>query len=451
MAFAASEMTDILVSSMDMIHMPEEYYRLVGRYPKQTDIDWIEQMGKMIKVQQTDYYHHEEGRIIQAPVIADKANSGSADVIITLASESHYLSGTRSYPRVKNLVQFSNGATGLVIAKSTTTPSAHTITVRPVNSDQDVRTAAVVGATFICYSYAFEEGASGPDESVIPDVTKFSNQLMIFKDKFTVTSSEETNKTWFEVPTPDGGWGRAYYLKGEADTADRFRLAEQFGLFITPKSDNLVDADSNTIRTSRALIPTMEQYANIMEYSTEVTMDLYNTLSKTINKNYGDSEYVLGMGLNFSQKNTAFLSAFGKNGAVVYNSFGGGDMGSKKALSLGFNSIEMDGYTYHTKKLNVLSHADTTGAAGFPYPDYCLAIPMGKGADPRSGEMIDYFGIRYKEWNNGPAGKGTYRRWETGGNAPVPTDASLKRSLNLASEKGLQVFGSKRYVLIKKA
>lgn len=418
----------------------------------QTDIDWIRDMGKLMKVEQTTFYHHEEGKIIQAPVIAAKTNSGSADVIITLASDSHYLSGKKSYPRIGNLVQFTGGATGLIIAKSTSVDSAHTVTIRPVNSSQNVRTGAVVGATFIVHSYAFTEGSSGPNESVIPDVTQFSNQLMIFKDKFKVTSSEETNKAWFDVPTPDGGSRPYYYLKGELDTVERFRLSEQFGLFIGPMSDaNLVDADGETVRTSRSLIDTMENYGNVQEYSLDITLDTYTTLIKTINKVYGDKEYVLGMGLDFSRANTAFAISLGQKGSIVYNSFGGAENGAKKAFDLGFNSIEMQGYTFHCKNLNVFSHADTTGAPGFPYPGYCLAIPMGKGKDPKTAEMIDYFGIRYKEWTNGPAGKGPYRMWETGGNANVPTDDSLTRTLNYASEKGLQVFGAKRYVLLKKA
>lgn len=447
MPYASAMLTDTLVSSLDMIHMPEEYYRLVGRYPLQRDLDWLAKMGKLIKVEQTEFFHHEEGKIVQLPNIASTANSGSADVIVTLGSASYYLSGTKSYPRVGNLVQFKGGATGLIIAKDSSTPNAHTITIRPVNSSQNVRSGAVIGDYFIVYSTAFTEGTSGPSESVIPDVTRFSNICQIFYDTFTTTSSEETNKTWFEVPAADGGWGRFYYLKGEADTVDRFLIAEEEGLFLTPQSDsNLLDADGNVVRTTRALIPHLQSYANGQTYTT-VTTELYDTLIKIINKNYGVKEYMLAMGLNFSLANKDYANSFGKNGGILYNTFGGADNGQKKAIEMGFDSIAVAGYTFHLKPWNILSHADTTGASGFPYPDYFIAIPMGKGADPRSGEMIDYFGVRYKEFNNGPAGKGSYRRWETGGNASTPTDASLRRSLHMASEKGLQVFGAKRYVL----
>lgn len=447
MNFSANYMSDLLVSSIDLMHKPEVYKKLVGRYPKQRELNWLKEMGKLIPVAQTQYNHHEEDELIPAQLILSVAVSGS-NVIITLDPSVHSNSGANSYPRVGNLVQFKDLVTGLIIAKNETTPNAHTITVAPVNAAQTVTTSALAGDTFIVYSGAFEEGTSGFSKTVIPTTNKVTGQLQIFSEYFNVTTSEETNQIWIEFTNPETGeTENRLYIKGEADTADRFTMQEELGLFITPQSDaGLKDANNNPIRTTQALIPALKAGANLVDYTTAPTMNTYDTIAKLINKNYGETEYIMGEGLNFSIANKNFHVDFGKNGAIVYNSFGGGENGAKRAVILGFTSIEFAGYTFHIKKLDILSHAGTTGAFGFPYPDYFICIPMGKGMDPKTAEMIDYFGVRYKKMP-GAGSRGHYKNWEYGGGSKAGTDGSLQRKVSFASEKGLQIFGLKRYIL----
>lgn len=447
MPFSASNQNDSLISALDTVHKPEIYNKLVGQYPRQRDINWIKEMGKLIEVAQTDFTHHEENEIFDSPIIASKSNSGS-NVIVTLASASHYNSGANSFPRVGNLVQFKNKVTGLIIAKSEAVASAHTITVAPVNSSQDVQSAAVALDTFIVYSSAFEEGTSGFTKSVIPTLTKITNSLQIFSEFHEVTSSEETNQTWITYSNPDTGQTEnRYFIKGEADTADRFSIQEDLGLFITPKSDaGLLDANSNVVRTTRALLPHLEANSNLMDYADEPSMSLYDNIIKVLNRNYAVKEYIMGEGLNFSLKNKNFHVDFAKNGAINYNSFGGA---ADRALKLGFKSIEMAGFTFHIKTLDILNHAKTTAATGFPYPDQCIMIPMGKAYDSKAAQYVDYFAVRYKKMP-GAGSRGDYKIWETGGASKAGTDSSLKRRINYASEKGLQVFGAKRYIYITK-
>lgn len=452
-AFSASQMTGTLVSSLDLIHKPEVFNKLVGRYPLQTDIDWLEDMGKLIPVNADEYNHHEEDELIPVQVIASAANGSGSDVDVTLASASHSNSGANSFPREGNLVQFKNLATGLIIEKDITTPSAHVLTIRPLNSSQNVQTAAVAGDSFIVYSGAFEEGTSGFQETVIPTTNKVSNKLQTFSEFFKVTSHEEANQTWVTFTNPVTGKKEArYYVKGEADTADRFRMQEVQGLFLSPQSDSsLTDKNSNKVQTTKALIPTLVDSANLLDYTTGPTMSTYDNIIKVLNSNYAaQGEFMMCEGLNFSLANKNFHIDFAKNGAINYNTFGGGDKGNKKAISLGFSSISFSGVTFHIKRLNILSHAGTTAAPGFPYPDYFIIIPMGTGMDPKSKEMIDYFGIRYKKLG----GKGVrdhWKIWETGGGSDAGTDSSLTRKVNYASVKGLQVFGAKRYILGRKA
>ncbi len=430
MVFSSSQMTGTLISAMDYIHKPDVFNKLVGRYPLQTDIDLFEKMGKLIPVKSDTYYHHEEDELVPVQLIASVANGSGSDVVVTLASASHTNSGVNSFPRIGNLVQFKNLATGLVIAKSETNASAHTITVRPVNASQAVQSAAIAGDSFIVYSGAFEEGTSGFTKSIIPTTNKVTGQLQTFSEFFKVTSHEEANQTWIPFKGANGKTEYAYYVKGEADTADRFRMQEVQGLFITPQSDaGLTDAAGNAVATTKALIPTLTDSANLVDYTTTPSMTTYDNIIKLLNNNYSaQGEFMLCEGLNFSLANKNFHVDFAKNGGVQYNTFGGGDNGSKKALEIGFNSVSYCGLTFHIKRLSVLSHAGTTGATGFPYSDYFIVIPMGQGYDPKGKEMIDYFGIRYKQLG----GKGVrdhYKVWETGGGSDAGTAGGRPRGI----------------------
>lgn len=440
-SFSATTMTDELISSLDMIHEPEVHRKLVGRYPMQRELNWIKEMGKLIEVKQTEYHHHEENELFDQIVIASKSNSGS-NVIVTIHSDNHYNSGANSFPRIGDLVQFKNRTTGLVIAKSEAVASAHTITIKPINSSQLVQTAAIASDTFICFSSAWEEGTSGYTKSLIPTHTKITSKTQIFTEFFDVTSSEETNQTYITYTNPETGEAeRRYYIKGEADTADRFVMKEELGLFATPYSDtSLTNAAGDKVRTTRGMIPHLEDYGNVLSYTDGASSSLYDTIVKRLNKKYAEKEYLMLEGLNFSITNKNFHVDFGKNGSVVYN---------PNLVKMGFKGIEMNGYKFMIKTLDILNHAATLGATGFPYPDYFIMAPTGKGYDSKAAEYVDYFAVRYKKMNGGGS-RGHFQVWETGGSAKSNQDGSLKRQIRYASEKGLQVFGGERFILGKK-
>lgn len=446
--FSSTNLSDALISSLD-IAKPQIYNKLVGRYPKQRDLDWLKDMGKLTPVYAQDFYHHEEEEIIPVQLIASAANGTGSAVLVTLDSTVHVNSGVNSYPRVGNLVQFNDLSTGLVTAKDTSVASAHVLTVKPVNASQNVQSGAVAGQSFICYSSAFEDGTSGFTTSVIPGTNKVTSTLQTFGEFFEVTGQAEEDETWIEYTNPSTGETKnRYYIKGEADTADRFKMQESLGLFITPKAASLTNAAGDAVTTTKALIPTLVESGNLLDYTTAPTMQTYDSIVKILNGVYADSEYLMCEGINFSIANKNFHSDFAKDGAIEYNSFGG-ENGKKKALDLGFNSITMNGFTFHIKKMNILSHASTTAANGMPYPDYAIMIPMGAGLDPKSAEMVDYFGVRYKP-TKGAGARGDIKIWETGGNSKAGTSEATKRRVNYHSIKGLQVFGAKRYILLRK-
>jgi hypothetical protein len=452
-AFFNPTIDDPIVSSLELMHMPEVHNELIGRFPHQRDLDFLKEMGRMVPVAQTNYSCHEENRLMDSIIISAKSNPSGYVVRITLDTTNHTESGTRSYPRVYDRVEFLNGAQGLIIAKNVDSANAHTIDIQPVNiTDHDVVSAAVVGDVLGIFSDAHEEGGDGPTEILVPTTTVFSNRVQIFSDKMSVTSTEQGNQTYVNFTFPEGHprageSGRFLYIKGESDMIDRFMLKRELGILTNDINDANLLINSKVVRTTRGFIPHVKQYGELMDYINTPSMSTFDSMVRIQNKNYSEKDNMLLMGLNFGLGFKNFGVDLMKNGSVLYNSANGKAM---ESISLGFKTIEFStGHRFHCKGLAALSHADTTGLPGMSYSDLAILCPTSKVRDTESKKMMDSFAVKYKK----AAGKGArdwYKIWETGGNSDAGTDASLVRELHVASEEGAQIYGAKRFIYCSK-
>ena len=417
-------------------------------------------MGRMVPVEQTSYTSTEENRILNPITIGSYTNGSGNNVVITLGPGSYFTppntSASYSYPRVNDIVQFTNGTIGFIIAKNVTTPNAHTITVSPMSAAYNVQTACNVGDEVAITSMAFAEGSSGPTEMLIPQIDTFTNNTQIYYDMADTTSSEEGNRTWVGYKFPEGHpkageVGDFYYIKAEGDTVVRFNLKRELGALTNDISDNsIIDPQGSTysIRTTRGFIPTLRTYGQGLDYVGNPGMGTFDSIVRLMNKNYSVKENMLLMGLNFGLGFKNFGVDVLKNGSVIYNQATGSEMDS---ISLGFKTLEFStGHTFHTQVLDALAHADSTGLPGMAYPDLAMIVPMNeKVVDKTTGTSMDVFAMRYKK----PKGKGAnkfWKYWETGGNSDAGTDNSLQRRINFQCEEGAQIYGAQRCVLITK-
>lgn len=456
-SFAVKAVTDGNVSALDLMHMPSVYNKLVGQYPEQDDLMFLQVLGHMQEVvNQTTYQWHEENRLLSPITVAAKATViANKTVRITLDAADHYDSGKYSYVRTHDTVEFANGAKGVVIAKNNAVPGAHTIDVQRMNSKYDVVAATVVGAKVGVTSMAFAEGGAGYNETIMPKTTVYTGKLQIFRDTFEITTSEQGNGTWVDFTWPAGypnagQSGRFYFIKAEGDTFKRYRKKRELGLMINDQNDEdiIIDADEPAIRTTRGFVPHVQQYSNLMGYANKPTMSTFDTMIRIQNKNYGDRVNLVLNGLDFGLALKDFGTDLMAKGAVLYNSSSGEPM---ESVSLGFSAFNFPGtqYTYHFKSCRAFADADTTGLPGFKYSGMAIVCPTSKKKDPKSGNMEDPMCIRYKTPIGGGA-KGWYKLWEHGGGAQVPTNGLLKRTMEIQSEEGIQVFGAARFTKIDK-
>lgn len=456
--------TDAIVSGFDLMHMPEVFRYLVGQYPMQKDLNFLDEMGASEEVKQTTFQWQEENRLNAPFTIAAKATvvGPGTTVRITLSADDHNSNGAYSNVRVNDRVEFPRtGAKGFVIAKNETVANAHTIDVQRVNSDYDVVAAAVVGQKVGIFSMGFAEGGRGYAQSLLPILSTFTGRVQLFRETFKVTTSEQTNKTWVEFEWPQGYTnagekGGFYFIKAEGDTYDRYNFKRELGLLTNAQDDgNIVIGSDPAIRQTKGFIPHVKQYGELMDYASKPTMGTFETFQRLLNKNFSDPDVMGIMGLEFGMGLTSFGTDLTKAGGVLYNSSNGKPMDS---LSLGFNMYEFaTGYRFHMKGMRALNSADTTGLVGSVYPGLCIISPTGNKKAKVDGvaKQVAPITVRWKRVVGGGAQdggvNGRYKMWYTGGGADTPTDDTLTRQLNIAAEEGMQVMGAKRFIYCAKA
>jgi hypothetical protein len=428
------------VSALNLVHKRELFKKVYNKFPDEVYFGFLEEMGRMIPVEQETYSWYEKESIFEAPVIASKANGTGSAVLVTLAAASHDEGGTVSYVREGDIVQFANGTTGYVQVKTTTTPGAHVLTIQPTAADQNVQTAAVATETFIIQSSAFGEGTGQP-EGLTPKIYTASNKVQIFKNSTPIiTGSEDTSTVEFEIN------GKPYYSElAEEDTAMMHRAKEEMGL-LWNKIDGgaLVDKNGVNVRITNGLIPGIAASGIAHNYTDAPTSLDMKSIVKKLDAVGGSDENILLAGIDLNLSADDIVTNIQQENAISYDMIGG----KRVAEIHGFDSLKYGGYTFHKKLMKLFSHPKLGGATGFTWSTTGILCPLDKLRDPTSQKMEYAFAVRYK---NAPGRNRGYKTWETGANAATPTDDQDVRKRHYLSEKGGQYMGLNRYALIKKA
>jgi hypothetical protein len=402
-------------------------------------------MEPMAKTIVHDYYFYEEGDWFNAAcTIAVADVSTPNQVTITISAADHVNSGANSYPLLNNLVVFENETVGFVSAVNRTVASAHTFTIKRLNSSQDVQAAAVLGTKAVFYGSVFGEASDTP-ETRVPVVTKVTNTIHTTRKAYKMTDWATQNETEFEFK------GQKYlYVKGLEETADQFSMEEELNLILTPAASGLTDASSNALKTATGLIPQITSNGQSVEYFDEPDLAFQQDTVLTIDANYGDDEYFIGQGRDVSLANDNWLVDFTKYGdtRISYNAFDGGQ---QQALKFDFKSIELGGVTMHFDTWAILSHQGSLGAGDMPYRNMQIMIPTGSGLDEQRNS-VPYMRMRYSE----PAGapwevQGDVKIWEHGGaSRRGATNGIQQRFVEYISYKGLEIRNREKFVIARK-
>lgn len=390
-------------------------------------LDIMELTGRSTPTSVPEYHHFvNEEMYVKATVTSGGATAG--DTLNLVIDSTAY-----AYVNVGELVLFPSGKVGIVTTK--TGPA--TITVKNVDAaDGDL--SVVDGGTVAFFSNAAGEGSLSPAAKRW-GVTKYANQVQIFKQKFEVTDIQKASKVEVEFQ------GKPFYMyKGQHESLMKFRYDISAALFFGRKSatkfsdasPTLTDAEGKPIQTTMGVDQYVTSMGKIVTSSGVVDLAEIKEITQELNKDRCPQEYFLFVG---TEKNIAFDNLFNNLGnSTILSNSARFDI-SGRNLDLGIDSVKIYGRTYYKKFLPLLDHKNIVNfTGGYNAATSAYGIPASK-IKTVDGQMVDRMGVRYMAEGSTDF---KYREILLGGLAPVPTNERSVLEIHYESIQGLEILGA---------
>ena len=420
--------------------------QLVKRYGDQGITGLMELMGSKKETQANVFEHYEETFLHNSFTGSFHGSNGTLTITATETDNGADTGNTAL--REGDLI-LGNSGTMFYVAQAVSQPDDEAIC-----KDMNGALAVSTDTSFTIVGNAYAEQTDQP-VGLTPRVHHYQNKTQIIKESFIVSGSEATNAVYVKVNSPESGSGYLWYLKGEADTHQRFLDYSELAMIVGQGDDGtLRDGDANdtggsSVKTTEGLLQFIENKGQSMDLgSSAITMADFDAAVKSLDKHRGAKEMALYAGMNLSLDIDDLLASQGAYaaGGANYGTFANNkDM----ALNLGFNSFSRGGYTFHKKTYDLFNRPDLLGAATFKYNGFGMCIPMDSQKDAKSGEKIPSLRMRYKAANG-------YSRemehWLTGGAVlQNKTNDVDELRCNYRTERGFEGFAPNRFLLFKKS
>lgn len=397
-------------------------------------LDIMELTGRSTPTSVPTYHHFVNEELYVLGTASAVTGSGAAQLTATIDSTAS------AYVNQGELVLFPDAMVGYVVSKN-----GNDIVVKSVDGS-NLTLSPTNKVSF--FSNAAGEGSLSPD-SKRWGVTKYYNQVQVFKGKFEITDIQKASKVEVEFQ------GKPFYMyKGQHESLMKFRgdisAALMFGRMSTTQfadaNPALVDSEGKPVQTTAGLDQYVTSYGINKTLLTAGSLSLADVqaLTQSLNTERAPSEYFLFVGTTQNIAWDNFFNALG-NGAIVSQA-ARFDVGSK--LDLGIDSVKIYGRTFHKKYLPILDHKNIVNFTGGPnFKDAAYGAPATKQKTV-NGQMIDRIGTRVL---SGDGLDLKYRETLLGGLAPIPTNERSVLEIHYQSTQGLEVLGSNHFFKIKNA
>jgi hypothetical protein len=428
------------VSSINFMDQREILGQVLDLYDEMdTIVDIMQETGRFVVSDQETFYYHVNERLHKAATsagtLAQPAAGASSVVALTAGSVK---------PRVGDIMLTPGRFRSLVTAVA-----GNNVTVKPLNNTI-VAHEALSGTTKLTFfSNAYAEGTDVNDGYVY-ETSLYSNNIQIIKGEFSVTDLQAMTKVEVEFQ------GKNYYfIKGQADAFNRFKMDVAYAWLLGEKSNNLTDANGNKVLTTQGLEKSVRGSGinlplSLSDFATFETN--FKAFNRALDQARGPKEYWMWNGANVSNYIDDWLTQKEglKAGGIQYNSFGTGNP-KQKSVDLGFDSFKIYNRTFHKKTLDAFDNVELTAATGFTYPNTMFMIPATKIKCNHSGEMKDRFRVRYLEapQNAGVnvASSKEYYEVLTGGLAPMPTSSKMELNIAYQTWQGPEFLGLEHFAV----
>lgn len=413
------------VSSIDFLDQREILNKVLDITNEEYSfMDIMELMGRSKPTSVPEYHHFVNEEMYVLGTVSAVTGSGTALVTATIDATAF------ANVNVGELVLFPAGSVGYVTGK----PSANNITIRSVDGT-NLTLAATNRISF--FSNAAGEGSLSPAAKRW-GITKYANQVQIFKGKFEVTDVQKASKVEVDFQ------GKPYYMyKGQHDSLMKFRddiaAALIFGRRSTTKfsdaSPTLVDAESKPVQTTMGLdqyITTLGSDLSLLTAGSLALADI-KALIQLLNRNRSPKEYFLFVG---TTQNIYWDDVFNNLGNSAILSQGARFQIEGRDIELGIDKIKIYGTTFYKKHLPILDHKNIINfTGGYNAKDAAYGVPYTK-VKTIDGGMEDRLQVRYMLEGNTDF---KYREILLGGLAPVPTNERSVLEVHYSSIQGLEM------------
>jgi hypothetical protein len=433
---------------INLVNKPDNRTQLVKTFGNQGITGFLQLVGAVKTAGTADEVQWwEEQRLHPtANLVATAASTGTKTLTIPFTTSS---SGSTFVLRVNDVVLW-NGSERAIVAAITSS----TVTLSNL---ADASLAAATSGT--AYSLPivgnlYGQGTDQPTQFLESNVVRRTNPYMIMKEIFKVTGSQATNIGWVDV----GGGDYRWFIKGEADTRQRFVDKREMMMLLGQKNVNASPSSgygSGTISGSEGYFSAIEDRGLVTNGYIDSLVDL-DIIITALDRNGAGPEYALYVD-RLQDLAIDDLVAKGLAGSAltagVAAQFGAFNNSANMAIELGFKSFGRGGYTFHKHDWKLLNEptllgTSVTGTAATAAGFAGAMIPMATVVDPKTGNREFPLEINYKS-TNGVSRE--MQHWLTGSFMGATNSTRDELQFNYLSEIALVTRAANRHVLIKRA
>lgn len=408
---------------------PQYYPQFIEKYGAQNYAQLLEALGMKATVPSKKFGHFESrGKLHDNVKVLSFTGGASAGATATVTIDPASINNSKSPIRVGEVLENAKNGKQYKVTSVTTYPNIFVMS--PFDSTELIN-ATLVAADFLLFRGISEAGeASTKFDSLtglIEEKTFYTTEI---REDFTITDRAKIEELWFEVN------GQPYYTyKGLDEAVRRFMNNKEFKL--------MFGKPQGATGTS-GLIPQVEAGGQVTTWGNTFDIDDFHNLARLADFNGGAQEYHFLMDSYLRSAVDDALFAKYQNGSIVWASVGGS---SEVAVKYGFDSLKIDGTTFHLKKYLPFNaeavYGQTIGTAGY-YARTGLLIPVKDGRDAQTGDKVPSLRIVYNEVEPGKE----LKVWETGALAKVPTSDKMELNVHHMAYCGIQLFAVNQFMKV---
>ena len=396
-------------------------------------LDVMQSLGKLKPVSQPVYHAFVNEALYKDNVVTiSEAGAGTGQQADISCSST----GTA---RVGDLMMGTSG--NIYLIKSI---GAAGVTFVPVDGAGDASDYNAAGDKFVVFSNAQGEGSGSPDP-IKYGLTKQSNRVQIFKNKYRISDVAKASKVTVEYK------GKPYFMyKGTYEALQRFRgdisnslmFGKGSGDFYAGAYVGDMNIDGNAVQTTNGLREELKaggilESGSPYDFNTNVLTTLQD-LTSALNKARAPKDYWMLVGTSANIKIDNALNGLDGSGLTSARFSVDG-----RSIDLGVDKFKLYGRTWNKKQMSILDHNElgsTVTGSGEIY-----LVPTGQVKTAGGGGSQDYLQVRYLE---GDGNNFSFRETLTGGLAPTPTSADAILDVNYQAIMGLEVLGKEHCALV---